>query len=105
MFSDDFIIKEVEPVWNRIRFLIQNNELRDVSILDKRGNQIINKNGEKRSAPNFPKSSEGLVFVRGTGTDSKDKREMVNGVRMYYQQVWLRGDYFAKRLMEEELNG
>ena len=105
MFSDEFITKEVEPVWNRIRFLIQNNELRDVPILDKRGNQIINKNGEKRSAPNFPKSSEGLVFVRGTGTDSKDKREMVNGVRMYNQQVWLRGDYFAKRLMEEELNG
>lgn len=103
VFSDEFIMSEVEPVWRKICNLIQNNELRDVPVYDKKGRQIINKNGEKRSAPNFPKSSEGLVFVRGTGTDSKDKREMVNGVRMYYQQVWLRGDYFAKRLMEEGL--
>lgn len=100
VFSDDFINTEVRPVWSRIRSLIQNNELRDVPVLDKRGRQIINKNGEKRSAPNFPKGSEGLVFVRGTGTDSSDKRESVNGIRMYCQQVWLRGDYFAKRLME-----
>jgi hypothetical protein len=103
VFSDDFITKEVEPVWNRIRYLVQNNEVRDVPVLDKNGEQKINKNGEKRSAPNFPKSSEGIVFIRGTGSDSKDKREMVNGVRMYYQQVWLRGEYFAKRLMEEGL--
>lgn len=100
VFSDDFINTEVRPVWDRIRYLIQNDELKDIPILDKRGRQIINKNGEKRSAPNFPKGSEGLVFVRGTGTDSSDKRESVNGIRMYCQQVWLRGDYFAKRLME-----
>ena len=28
--------------------------------------------------PNLPKSSEGIVFVRGTGVDSSDKRECVN---------------------------
>jgi hypothetical protein len=35
------------------------------------------------------------VFVRGTGVDSSDKRECVNGVRMYSQQVWLKGSYLA----------
>ena len=41
------------------------------------------------------------MFVRGTGVDSKDKRESVNGIRMYYQQVWVKGDYFAKLLAED----
>ena len=101
VFKDDFIYGDVKKVWSRVRNLIRNNELRDVPTLDKNGRQKINKNGEKSSAPNFPKSSEGPVFVRGTGTDSKDKRESVNGIRMYYQQVWVKGDYFAKLLAED----
>ena len=52
--------------------------------------------GEVSSAPNLPKSSEGIVFVRGTGVDSSDKRECVNGVRMYCQQVWIKGSYLAE---------
>ena len=55
-------------------------------------------NGEISSAPNLPKSSEGIVFVRGTGVDSSDKRECVNGIKMYYQQVWLKGSYLAERV-------
>ena len=54
--------------------------------------------GEVSSAPNLPKSSEGIVFVRGTGVDSSDKRECVNGIKMYCQQVWLKGSYFAERV-------
>ena len=52
--------------------------------------------GEISSAPNLPKSSEGIVFVRGTGVDSSDKRECVNGVRMYCQRVWIKGSYLAE---------
>ncbi len=36
------------------------------------------------------------MFVRGTGVDSSDKRECVNGIKMYYQQVWLKGSYLAE---------
>ena len=59
-----------------------------------------NKNGEISSAPNLPKSSEGIVFVRGTGVDSSDKRECVNGIKMYCQQVWLKGSYFDERVCQ-----
>ena len=45
---------------------------------------------------NLPKSSERIVFVRGTGVDSSDKRECVNGVRMYCQQVWIKGSCLAE---------
>lgn len=51
-----------------------------------------------RSAPNFPKSREGIVFVRGKGSDSTNKPEMVNGISMYRQWVWVKGSYIADRL-------
>lgn len=101
-FDEDFIETHVRPVWNRIRELIQTKTLVDEPVCDKFGRQRVNKNGELSSAPNFPKSSEGLVFVRGTGTDSRDKRELVNGIRMYYQQVWVKGSYLAE-LLEDVL--
>jgi len=96
VFDDDFIYNEVKPVWDRTISLIRNHALVDVPRIGKDGKQIRNKNGELSSAPNFPKSSEGVVFFRGTGMDSKDKRECVNGIRMYCQQLWIRGDYLAK---------
>lgn len=101
-FDEDFIQKHVCPVWRRIRDLILNDQLEDVIDYDKNGSPRINPNGEVRSAPNFPKSSEGLVFVRGTSSDSHKKPEVVNGIRMYHQQVWLKGSYLAS-LLEDVL--
>ena len=98
--DEDFIQTNVRPVWEKVRHLVLNNKLVDVPICYKKGpnkgKQIVNKNGKLRSAPNFPKSGDGDVFVRGTGNDSKDKREVVNGIRMYYQQVWIRGEYLSR---------
>ena len=97
-FDEDFIQQHVRPVWQRIRHLISNDLLEDVVEFDKLGHPRINPNGEVRSAPNFPKSSEGVVFVRGTSSDSHKKPEVVNGIRMYHQQVWLKGSYLASML-------
>lgn len=98
--DEDFIQTKVRPIWERVRRLVLKKELVDVPVCYKRGpnrgKQIVNKNGELRSTPNFPKAAEGDVFVRGTGTDSRDKREIVNGIRMYYQQVWIRGEYLSR---------
>ena len=97
--DEDFIQANVRPVWERVRHLVLSKELVDVPICytsgPNKGKQKVNKNGELSSAPNFPKSAEGIVFVRGTGTDSKDKKEVVNGIRMYYQQVWIKGSYLS----------
>ena len=97
-FDEGFIQQHVRPVWERIRHLIREKLLKDVIERDKHGCPRINPNGEVRSAPNFPKSSEGLVFVRGTSSDSHKKPELVNGIRMYHQQVWLKGSYLASML-------
>ena len=99
-WDENFIQDDVLRVWKRVRYLVVNKKLVDVPICytsgPRKGEQIVNRNGELRSVPNLPKSSEGIVFVRGTGLDSKDKREVVNGIRMYSQQVWIKGSYLSE---------
>lgn len=98
-FNEAFIEKEVKNVRQRIRDLIVNRTLRDIPVLDKQGNPVINKkSGTARSAPNFPKSSEGLLFLRGTGTDASDKTLVINGISMLRQNLWIKGSYMVQAL-------
>lgn len=101
VFDDEFIEMHVKSVWERIRYLITNEELKDViRINNKTGEPRINKTGVIQSAPNFPKSSDGLIFVRGSGKDSTAKTEEVNGIKMYKQWIWIKGSYIADRLSQ-----
>lgn len=98
-FPDDELADVAHEIWEKMRRLVLDGELRDVPELDKHGNQLVNKkSGVPRSAPNWPKSKEGLLFVRGTGADATDKPEVVNGIRMYRQYLWERGSAVAERL-------
>ncbi|MBQ9058476.1 MAG: hypothetical protein IJ125_04780 [Atopobiaceae bacterium] len=102
-FDDEFIETEVKRVWSEIKHLIANNELKFEPTIDKKtGLPRVNKTGVIQGAPNFPKAKGGLVFVRGTSSDSTHKPELVNGIPMYKQQVWVKGTYIAKRLDAEE---
>lgn len=101
-FDDVFIASFVKPLWFKIRLLIANKELRDVVSLDKNGNPIVNKTGVVSSAPNFPKSTAGFVFVRGSGTNSTKKTEFVNGIAMYKQYIWMKGTYLVERLRKSD---
>jgi hypothetical protein len=58
------------------------------------------RSGAISSAPNFMKSSENTVFVRGSATDALHKTECVNGIRMLPQYVWIKG----KAVIEELKN-
>lgn len=101
VFDDEFIEAHVKSVWERIRYLIINDELKDVVRVDsKTGKPKINKTGIIQSAPNFPKAADGLIFVRGSGTDSRFKIEEVNGIKMYRQWIWIKGSYIADRLSQ-----
>lgn len=99
-FSDAFIEQHVRPVWNRMRELIFTRELRLIPKLNSDGSLKRNKNGQISEAPNWPKSRDGIIFVRGTGTDSNPryKREKVNGLAMYPQQLWVKGSYMVDLL-------
>lgn len=100
-FGQEFVENDVRVTWERIKDLIVNGKLEDVISLDKFGNPRINSSGNVMSAPNFPKSSEGNVFVRGTSSTSDVKPLNINGVQMYRQQIWVKGLYMVDKLDNE----
>lgn len=101
-FDEDFIEKEVKRTWEDSRKLIHRNELEWEYDCDKNGNRRMNKSGSYKGAPNFPKSSEYLVFFRGGADVSTDasRTECVNGIRMLPQFFWLKGSFIAGKLQE-----
>lgn len=101
-FDEDFINKEVKRTWEDSRKLIHKNELKWEYEYDKNGNIKINKSGTYMGAPNFPKSSEYLIFFRGGAELSTEntRTECVNGIRMLPQFFWLKGSYIANKLKE-----
>lgn len=96
-FDDDFIYSSVKKAWDNTRDLVQNKKLVDV-IEYKDGMPIINKTGVVRSAPNFIKSKDNEVFFRGDSSDSTRKPEIVNGIKMYNQYIWIKGKYIAEKI-------
>ena len=101
-FDDDFIYKHVEPVWNSIRELIFTNTLKNQESLKNDGTLIINETGVIKSAPNFPKSKDNPIFVRGSGTDSSYKPLVVNNISMYSQWIWVKGSLIVSLINEDK---
>lgn len=86
-------------LWDGLRDLIFSNALVDAPVLKKDGTlRLTPKTGIPMTAPNWPKSRDGILFVRGTGTDANDKPVTVNGIHMYRQNVWIKGTELANRL-------
>lgn len=91
-FSEEFIQNEVKPVWNIIRRLVNNRELKEVFEYDKNGNKRLTpKTKVPVSAPNFPKAEDHVVFVRGSGSDKTKLPQEINGIKMITQYFWIRG--------------
>ena len=101
-FDESFIENEVKRTWEDSRKLIHRNELRWDYEYDKQGNIRMNKSGSYKGAPNFPKSSDYQVFLRGGANDSTEesRTECVNGIRMLPQFFWLKGSYITSKLKE-----
>ena len=100
VFSDEFINSSVSKVWEDTRWKIAERELKDVVKYKKDGSPVITGVGEVSSAPNFMKSSENVVFIRGGGKDSsaESKTENVNGIKMLPQFIWLKGSAICEEL-------
>ena len=88
-----------KALWDGMRDLIFSGRLVDAPILKRDGTpRVTPKTGIPMTAPNWPKSRDGVLFVRGTGTDANDKPVEVNGVKMYRQNIWVKGTELADRL-------
>ena len=98
-FDDGFIEGEARRTWEEVRSLVQGEGLRSEPVTDRDGNPVVNRNGEARTRTNLPKSRDHEVFLRGSGRDSSDKRD-VRGVMMLAQWVWIRGSTIAAMLDE-----
>ena len=100
VFSDKFIGTIVKKLWEDIREKVMKHTLEDIVQYKKDGTVVRLKNGEISSAPNFLKSKDNAVFVRGSGVDSslKNKTEYVNGIHMLPQYVWIKGSAVVEEL-------
>ena len=103
-FSDDFIDKTVRKLWEDLRDKVINNKLIDVVQRNSDGSPKVNKSGDISSAPNFMKSKDNDVFMRGSGVDSAliHKTECVNGIKMLPQYVWIKGTAIIDELNNTE---
>lgn len=103
VFPDEFINTFVKKLWMDTRNKILNNELRDVVQCKKNGEAIRIGNGEISSAPNFLKSKENVVFIRGSATNASSiyKTEVVNGIKMLPQYVWIKGAAIVEELKKD----
>ena len=97
-FSEEFIYTSVKETWDDVRSLIFNNLLKDIKSTCKDGSYIYNKTGVIKSAPNFPKSKNYNVFLRGTSSNSTFKPIEINGVKMYRQNFWIKGTVINETL-------
>ena len=104
VFSDDFIDGPVRRLWNDTRDKILNKKLVDVVGRYKDGRAKTIGDGSVSTAPNFLKSHDNPVFMRGGGADSSatNKTECVNGIKMLEQFVWIRGRDIISLLDKEE---
>lgn len=100
VFSDTFIDKYVRYVWEDTREKVLNGKLQNIVQKNSDGKTKKLKNGEISSAPNFMKSSQNIVFFRGSGVDSslKNKSENVNGIQMLPQYIWIKGTAIINEL-------
>lgn len=97
-FQKDFIEKKVRSTWDDVRHTVYSGNLRDEVVTTKSGKPRHNPKGNIMTAPNLPKSENHDVFLRGTGADSDDKPVELCGVRMYRQDVWLKGSVIVDLL-------
>lgn len=92
-FSDEFLQNSLKPVWNQVREMIWNNEVKVSKIYNKQGQLILTpKTKVPKEETNLPKSKDFDFFIRGTGSDAaKGKVLTLNGYKMYLQYIWIKG--------------
>lgn len=104
-FSDEFINTSVRKLWDDVRDKVMNEKLEDIIQRNADGTEKrIKADNSISSAPNFMKSSQNEVFLRGSGLNSAldHKTECVNGIRMLPQYVWIKGTSIVDELLKLE---
>ena len=101
----EIIEGDARHMFEKAKALISENKLMITTEKNRNGEVIKNKNGSVRETVNLPKSSDYTVFFRGSAQDSseKSKTQVINGLRMIPQYVWLKGAWLTEELKRTEL--
>ena len=97
-----FVETEVRSTWDDARAIVHSGKLKETVCLDKDGKPVVNKNGSIRTSINLPKSHDHTVFFRGTGASSNDKREILCGMHVYHQNIWIKGSVIVSILEDTD---
>jgi hypothetical protein len=97
------LLESAKKTWETLRDLIINKKLKDIPVRMKSGEiRITPKTKIQMTAPNFPKSEDNLIFLRGSGGNATKKTQEVNGVKMLKQYYWIKGSFIVDKLKETE---
>lgn len=104
IFDDETIDTAVRNTFEALRKMILEDKLEETAVINHQtGLARMNKVGTLMTSVNFPKSSDSMFFLRGSGTDSTHKTLIINGIRMYPQHLWVKGIKVVKMLDEADL--
>lgn len=102
-FDDRFIDQHVRRTWEDAREVVRRGELRETVETYRDGRIRYNPKGNPMTSVNFPKSADHKVFFRGSGEDSDKKPVVFAGVRMYNQEIWIKGSTIVSEMSKREL--
>ncbi|WP_410503317.1 MutH/Sau3AI family endonuclease (plasmid) [Exiguobacterium acetylicum] len=101
VMPEELIEEDAQNTWTEIRSIMSENRLASVPVLNKDGTQRLSpKTRVPMEATNLPKSEEYTFFLKGTSSDALNKNVQINGVRIYRQNIWMKGKVVASLLNE-----
>lgn len=100
VLPENRIAGELRSCFSTTLDLVANKKVEFVPEIDRStGEPKINKSGTIKGAPNFPKSSDCQIFIKGSGQDATARKEFLPGVPMYQQYVWW-GKKLTRKLLD-----
>lgn len=100
VLPEENISGELQSCFSTTLDLVSNKKLRFVPEIDRlTGKPKINGSGTIKGAPNFPKSTDCQIFIKGSGSDATARKELIPGVPMYQQCVWW-GKKLTRKLLD-----
>lgn len=101
VMPEELIEEDAQSTWTEVRSIMSEKRLATVPVLKKDGTQRLTpKTRIPMYATNLPKSKEYTFFLRGTSSDALNKNVQINDVRIYRQNIWIKGKTVVALLNE-----
>lgn len=106
VMPEELIEEDAQNTWTEVRSIMSENRLATVPVLKKDGTQRLTpKTRIPMYATNLPKSKEYTFFLRGTSSDASKKNVQINDIRIYRQNIWVKGKMVVALLNETPFIG